>query len=310
MLFPEKYRARASSHKKNLTMSKQYPEPKQANRWEFYRALAMAEQEPVLKKQRQEFKECMAARQSVLEKYERETEKIREGLQEIKKQADCVQKKLDDIPVLPELEDSEIVTATLFKCERQATDRGLQIKKCTFVYHVRARDGHLKTHSSNECVVCPKCTVPDGEYYIFAVECDCLINIIYNHEEDASVYYRTENEFSFGGECCYCHGTFFTTWIFFRFPGLGKRHAGAHNDGAGAYICASCINKKTDGFDDLIKSTQKYYNSRMYYPAVLTQLLYAHTRLEDNPFHADNLPRDVFKLILRAVFPPAFLLIK
>lgn len=160
----------------------------------------------------------------------------------------------------------------------------------------------------------PGICMSDGKYWMYLPPWKSVIWNIYNNNEDFCAAYEIK---SFNGSgtitCIGCNlknqascyikhkdeSVIFKEWYCIdRFENMG--------------MCISCyISMKqhlsTTSFHETI---QKMYFEYMHYKKTLRLLLLAHTRIADNVFHIFNIGRDVFKIILRAVFPASFLVIK
>lgn len=146
-------------------------------------------------------------------------------------------------------------------------------------------------------------------------------------DEDARKYYAVSGEHTYFAahssvrskyqpEHCLCCGLYIScVKVTIHSLGIGDYHYGSHNNGfckhaVDVYACLSCLTELPPRIASLIAYAQRAYNNHMHYPAALRLLLHARSRQPGSVFHKDFLCRDVFKVILRLVFPDAFLLIK
>ncbi len=152
-----------------------------------------------------------------------------------------------------------------------------------------------------------KIAAPSGSYYVFRDKWHIIMEQIYDCNEDATRFHM-ETSAEINDYCSFCTNyedydrdskpvRYFKFWA----PKMCVTHIKS---------CQTCLGTSEIRRAKCSAYVQKAYNISMHYPKDLILLLCAHSRERDNIFHADNLPRDVFKLILRFVFPPAFLTIK
>ncbi len=154
---------------------------------------------------------------------------------------------------------------------------------------------------------------PDGDYYMFMAQWESTVFNMYHTGEDIKAIYKSGiRRSTHTPNACFHRG-----WInsfdlcapeinsaFVKFAEFNIPNT------INVYICDACLNNPPPILEIMLDYVQEKYNEHMRYPAALSLLLYAHARLEDNVFYKFNLGRDIFKAILRNVFPPAFALIK
>ncbi len=187
-------------------------------------------------------------------------------------------------------------------------DEVRKIQKCISgdyrMYTIAARHNYVDLYNK-------RLAAPYARYYLLADKWNTSMQGIYYMGGDAAMYHKwtsvpTRNPC----DSQKCKNKEVRKYYFYA-PGLKEKYANVTTIEGFVWVhaCESCYTDKrcTLPYDNYV---QQAYNKDMYFSKSLILLLCVHSREQDNVFHADNLPRDVFKLILRFVFPPAFLTIK
>lgn len=141
---------------------------------------------------------------------------------------------------------------------------------------------------------------PVGKYYVFGNRWSMVKQRIYAHNGDVPAYHASIATHEIG--VCYNCDNFNCeiTTIGFCDPGNGYMIK---------QFCERCAAGK-NGIQKYDRRVQVLYNKDMRFHEILTLLLYARSREPAAAIHKDSFPLDLFKVILRLVFPSAFLIIK
>lgn len=261
------------------------------NNWDFYRKIRLALEEPKLKKRHLEL-------EKTIKESELEIKRLQSNIKINENELAHVEAELKDQWFIS-IDESQLVsiagmpcyTAKLFLCNER-------IANLSKILQVESRDGIIKFGFR-------RIEAPPGAYYLFVTYTDDTFMNIYEFGEDAYLYYTSVWTLSKSKYCQSCHRN--KTYLSeCRFTFLDK---GRYRNNS-CYICEKCMDSGARKFKEYVAEVQKAYHAYMNYNLALPLLLYARSRLPDNALHKDNLPLDLFKVITRMVFPPAFLAIK
>lgn len=242
---------------------------------------------------------------------DRDIKRLKGELDEAVRQKQRVEYDLEDMSVVRHENTQAISAALISKYDAECIQRDL----FGFVPNeFKAVKSTGIIHLYNQKLVAPK-----GLYYIFQTRKDYVFQRVYECDESVdTMFHKFARDDIMRYDCAACSGNERKVKVVYDWPlcfviGEFKGSEKAWNLRT-LCICDKCNAHRGEGYccprDYYMRKYQQEYNKIMHYPSDLRLLLCARSRQADSPFHGDNMPLDVFKIIVRLVFPASFLTIK